>query len=390
MGTRTKTGGFIAVVIWLLIFGALALAVKYYLMPRYKTKLTEQTGAESQYKLVIKFGLDSFSGYCIWRSEALARDLKTSGIKLEFIDDAADYAGRVKALKKRELQLAVFTVDSYLNAGAKIGDYPATIITVVDETKGGDGIISYKSAVASFDDLNSAEARFVFTPNSPSEFLARVIVAQLNLPNLPEKWWEEADGAQDVYRRFRREGKDNKKAYVLWQPYISRALAEDGAQVLFDTSKLNGYIIDVLVVERQFLQDNPELVKEVLAAYLRAGYAYSQTTDGLLKLVLEDAKQYGGEDLSQSQAQDIVSGIWWKNTLENYLHFGITAANSSNQVVYLEDAIGNIMTVLLKTGALTRDPLAGKYNQLFYPGVLRELQAENFHPGKKLNLVSGL
>ena len=39
---------------------------------------------------------------------------------------------------------------------------------------------------------------------------------------------------------------------------------------------LSGYIVDVLVVQRAFLRDQPELASRVVQAYLRAAYQHQQ------------------------------------------------------------------------------------------------------------------
>ena len=74
-----------------------------------------------------------------------------------------------------------------------------------------------------------------------------------------------------------------------------------------------------------------------------------------------------------------------KNTLENYAHFGLAKGAK-----HLEDMIAGVAEVLVKTGALPSNPVAGKESTLFYRGVLEALQAENFHPGKRLNAVGDL
>ena len=143
------------------------------------------------------------------------RNLKSRQIKVSFVDDKADYVARLKSLKERKVQLAVFTVDSLITAGAKAGEFPGSIVLVVDETKGGDAIVSYQSGVASLQDLNHPQARIVLTPNSPSEFLARVVIAHFNLPNLSANWREEADGANAVFKLFRSASPKDRKAFVL-------------------------------------------------------------------------------------------------------------------------------------------------------------------------------
>lgn len=390
MSERRAKGCLVAAVIWCVILAALAVGYKFLIHPYLADKLKRQTASESQYQHDIALAVDSFSGYAILRSELVKQELKARQIKLTFEDDRGDYAGRLKALQSGTVQMAVFTVDSLITAGAKAGDFPGSIVLVLDETKGGDAIVAHQAAVASLQDLNDPTARLVLTPNSPSEFLARVVLAHFNLPRLPEKWWTEADGARAVYDKFRAAGPAGKQAYVLWEPYVSKALQLSGAHVLIDSAKLRGYIVDVLVASRPFLRDQPELVKAVVEAHCRAAYAYSQQPDGLVKLVQSDAGGAGAEKLDETQARQVVQGIQWKNTLENYAHFGLAQGAAAGGLPHLEDIIGNIIDVLVKTKALPGDPLNGQHNTLFYNQILADMKAANFHPGKTLNLIPGM
>jgi outer membrane protein OmpA-like peptidoglycan-associated protein len=47
----------------------------------------------------------------------------------------------------------------------------------------------------------------------------------------------------------------------------------------------------------------------------------------------------------------------------------------------LEDMIGRIVDVLVKTKALASDPLAGNYTTLYYDKIVGELKQARFHPG---------
>lgn len=388
MKERTAKGMLLAAFTWIVILAVLAAAFKYFVYPHIKGQLASETGSESQYKHEISIAADSFSGYCVFRSDLFKRGLKADGIKLTIVDDEADYKARTKALKKGKVQMAVFPLDSLIKTGALIGEFPATIVMVVDETKGADAIVAYKDAVSSLQDLNDPEARIVITPDSPSEFLARIVIAHFAMPSLPEKWWINADGAADVYKMFKTADPEQKRAYALWEPYVSKALDVDGAHVLLDSSKLKGYIVDVLVARRAFLRDNPDLVRQTVETYLRAAFSYSRDQDAMSKLVRRDAKETGTERLDEAQAAKIIQGIQWKNTLENYAYFGLLSGQEARGFQHIEDVITNITDVLVKTGALSSDPLNGKPNTLFYDKILREMQAENFHPGKKLSILA--
>lgn len=377
----------VVVLIYIFLITLGGLSWKFIFLPRRQKKIIEETGSASQYKHTLTLALDSFSGYAILRSPEFHKDLKTQGVKLQIKDDQADYKARIKALRNGEIQLAVFTVDSLIATSADLGEYPGTIVLIIDESRGADAIIAYNSAVPTLQDLDHPDARFVLTPDSPSEFMARVVLADLNLANLSSKWITPANGAMDVYKQFRIADREKKNAYVLWEPAVSLALKEEGAHTLLDSSQIKGFIMDVLVAQREYLVENHDVVKGVLASYFRTTYNYTNKEKGLENLVLEDSRQKGMSSLNEVQAKKLVDGILWKNTMENYGHFGLLSGSDSQGLNHIEDIINKITQVLIITRALDHDPLAGDPGKLFYKKILKELMVEGFHPGKKLNIL---
>lgn len=380
----------VVAVVWVGIVIALAVAAKFFLLPQVQVKLQEETGSDSKYKEEIKIHLDSFTGYAVLRSNVLKKSLQERGIRLTLKDDEADYEARTAGLADGSIDLAVFTIDSFLTTGAKLGNFPATIVLVIDETKGADAIVAYKSGLKSLQDLDDPVARMVLTPKSPSEFLARTVVAHFSLPNLAPQWWIEAEGAEDVYNKFRKASKSEKRAYVLWEPFVSKALEDPEAHRLLDSSKLEGYIVDVLVARRQFLKDRPELVRALVEDYLRATFSFEHRQGGLTELVNEDLKVTGSAGLGAAQVEALVKGIEWKNTLENYAYFGLLPREGSGGPQLLEDMIANISQVLVSTGALAQDPVQGTSNTLYYDKLLADLKKDDFHPGRKVNILKGM
>jgi len=388
MAEGKSKGILIAVFVWLIILGAAGFVYKQFIHPRLRKRLEVETGTETRYQDEIKIAHDSFSGYCILRSDSVRNQLTAAGIKLKLEDDQADYVGRIKALKRGKVDMAVFTVDALIKSSARIGEFPATIVMIIDETKGADAIVAYKSVFPNLQALNQSDVRIVLTPDSPSETLARAILAHFALPSLPPDWWIAETGAEGVYERFKATSPEEKFAYVLWEPYVSRALENKGVHVLVDSSNIKGYIVDVLVARREFLKEKTEIVKTVVEAYLRAVYEYSNKLHGMVDLVLEDAQKYG-ERINREQAVKLVDGVQWKNTLENYSHFGLLTSQKEN-IQHLEDIIYQITEVLVATRALSQDPLGGNASSLFYDGILRSLQNESFHPGKKLDILQNV
>src|SRR5262249_10191147 len=153
-------------------------------------------------------------------------------------------------------------------------------------------------------------------------------------------------GAEDVYQMFLRAKPTEKKAFVLWEPYVSLALKEkkrEGAQVLIDSSQFKGFIVDVLVVQREYLRDNRKNVELVVSSYLDVLHDQMRS-GGMAKMVLDDAKIIGEEKINTPEIADqVAKGIWWKNTVENYSHFGIDTSAGNLQPV--SEMVNRITTV---------------------------------------------
>jgi outer membrane protein OmpA-like peptidoglycan-associated protein/ABC-type nitrate/sulfonate/bicarbonate transport system substrate-binding protein len=325
-------------------------------------------------RTAVRLALDSFSGYAIFREPTFAADLAAGGVDLELVDDGADYAARIRSVESGETPMAVFTLDALLKASADLGDVPATVVMVIDESVGADAMVAREADVPTLDALGGDGAQVVLTPDSPSEALARVVLDTFAADGLSDDAFVEADGAADVLVRLRGGG-GGPTAYVLWEPHLSRALEVDGVRVLLDSSRFRGFIVDVLVVNRDWLLANEPAVAEVVRAYQRA--AYEARREGFERLLLADAK-LTGEALTTEQAARIAKGVWWKTTRENYAHFGL---EPSANLFTLDQMIAQIVRVLMRTGGLPSDPTNGDPGAIYYDGVMRSLQAANFHPG---------
>lgn len=365
--------------VWLMVLAGGGYFVKRIWFPSQKEQLLDETGSSTQYRENITGNADAFSGYCILRSEKFKSLMKQEGIKITVIDDEADYVARAKALKNGDIQWAVFTIDSFVKACTDIGDLPATIVMIIDETKGADAIVAHKS-LANISDLDNSNAKIVLTRNSPAEFMSRVVVSEFSLPSLPTNWIEEANGASEVYKQLRQDRGKKPYAYALWEPYVSKALEDSDVHVLLDSSKLSGYIVDVVVFERRFLRDHPDTVQTFIESYQRAAYAYGKS--GMSDLVLNDDKT-----LTKDQAKNIADHILWKTTLENYTHFGLQGTG----LKHVEDMIINITNILVQTNAIPSTNLVtGHESKLFYDGILASMQSNSFHPAKKTNVLGNI
>ena len=106
--------------------------------------------------------------------------------------------------------------------------------------------------------------------------------------------WRE--GANAVFQAFR-SASSAEKAFVLGSHTSPKRWS---AHVLIDSSKLKGYIgrpgRSTAIPARP-----TEIVRSVAEAYFRAAHAYARRADGLVKLVMEDARNTGAEALNETK-----------------------------------------------------------------------------------------
>ncbi len=344
-----------------------------------------------------RLALDSFSGYCVFRSEEFRNRLnalaeaKDLGLKLHLTDDGADYKKRIKTLHGGETPLALFTLDALINNSTLFDTPPGAVVLMIDETRGADAMVAYKDALPSIDAMNRPDLKIILTPDSPSETLTRLVRTQFKLPKLAHECVVEAKNAGDVFKRFQEAGPNEPKAFVLWEPYVSKLLLKyPKAHVLIDSSRFSGYIVDVLVVQREYLQKNPDDVDAVVRAYLEALAVYQRSPQDMVGLVQEDsrkladaAKLTGSSDLPErlttEEAEKVVHGIAWKATQENYGHFGLQPDDKGPPPQSVEEMVKNISGLLIKTKAISR---SAKPKEFYDKAVCARLKEGGFDPGE--------
>ena len=371
--------------VWFFILVIGVIGYKYWFAPKQVQEAKDQAEAEHQdlldatssgtkYKHTIPFAADGFSGYSPLRSPAFKSELGRFSIRLDIKDDGADYTARLKSIADGTTPMGVFTIDALYKVSAALGDMPATIVMLGDETKGADAMVGPGKKFPNIDSLNSPDLKIVCLADSPSETLARVVMDAFNLDQLPANPFDFKDSPQAVFDAYKASKPTDNKVFVLWEPYVSQVLKNPDYRVIVDSSKFSGYIVDVLVVQRDFLVKNEDVVTNVVKAYLTTVFNSRNT---MVDMVMADAKTLG-EPLTKDQAKKLVEGIWWKNTQENFAHFGLTSVPG---IQPMEDMCRNISAVLIKTGAMHSDPTNGRPSLMYYDGIMRKLFDSSWHPG---------
>jgi ABC-type nitrate/sulfonate/bicarbonate transport system substrate-binding protein/outer membrane protein OmpA-like peptidoglycan-associated protein len=371
--------------VWVFLVAILAMGYKFFVAPKVQEEqvkiaqeqrksVIQNTSAQSRYQHRVSLALDSFSGYAVLRSQQFLDYCGTYGIQIDLVDDKADYNRRLMNLKSGDIQMATFTLDALIASSASVGDMPATAVAIIDESHGADAMVVEKNT--NLDVLNDPATRFVLIPDSPSQTLVQVVRHYFQLDRLAADPFIRVNNPDEIIARYKSSKPNDKLVFVTWQPEILKMVSNQNYKVLMDSSRFRDYILDVLVVNRDFLIKNEEVVRRIVESYFRANYDLSVKED----LVRLDA------NLSAPDAKSVAEGISWRNTQENYAQFGFSRQPGYG---HIEDSIVKITRVLMQGGTIKSDPTAGNPNVFYYDKILRSLFESNFHPGNNEEQVQG-
>ncbi|MCI5222934.1 MAG: hypothetical protein D3924_09740 [Candidatus Electrothrix sp. AR4] len=336
----------------LLVLGAATLVgVKELLIPALNEKKQSSTSDAVRIKGKVRLALDNWIGYFPLRSNEMKGFMRRGGWNLVWTDDKADYRTRMEQLHKGEIDAAVATVDSYLLNGSRF-DFPGSIIAVIDESKGGDAIVARKQQAENLDSVKGAKnLKIAFTPNSPSHYLLKAAADHFNVPELlptQKKNKIETEGSEGALKKLLGKGAD---IAVLWEPDVSRALADKNIVKLLGTEDTERLIVDILLVNRDFMQDEPEAVDLLLRSYFKVLKQYRDNPDLLKKHVVDET------GLSKKIAQTMLQGVRWITLTENCEQwFGIVQSGGQAREM-ISDTIESAATTLVNAGDFSTSPV---------------------------------
>lgn len=374
----------IRIFVTVLLLGVLAIFGYRFAQPLLAERFQKSTSDAAATHGVLRIGTDSWVGYFPLCSPEMARRMRAQGWQLLCEDDQADYRARMNKLAAGQLDLAVATVDSWLLNGAAV-DFPATIVSVIDQSKGGDAIVARRSVIADLDSLKARpQTRIAFTPVSPSEHLLKSIGVHFGLPQLADRkgaWRLETKGSGEALAKLRSGDAD---VAVLWEPDVSRALAGNDFVKLIGTEDTQALIVDILLASRHLVQQNPDAVQTLLREYFDTLRYYREQP---AQLRTDLARSSG---LDEAQASALVNGVEWAGLDANGAEwFGITPAGTPAQES-LARALEDTAAILVAAGDFPQSPIPERdpyrltnrqfIAALYLPGTGSESAAVDFAP----------
>lgn len=301
----------------------------------------------------INIGVDNWAGYYPLCSPVTRKNALDEGLLIKCHDDKADYAGRMQKLKTGELEMAAITVDAYVKNGMHV-DYPGSIIQVIDESQGGDAIVASRTIAENTTELKTKKGlKIAYTLDSPSQMLTTAWKNHFGVAiDDPSVFTVvPANGSSDALKKLL---SGEVQVAVLWEPDVSKALANANYVKLLGTEDTKNLIVDVLVGNHSYVNSNPKAVEILQKAYFVALEYYKRHPDEL-----NDGLQ-GYSGVSQEQAESLKEGINWIDLVHNGIDwFGISHENHSGRR-QLYDTITSVTRILINSGELQDNPLPGQ------------------------------
>jgi NitT/TauT family transport system substrate-binding protein len=173
------------------------------------------------------------------------------------------------------------------------GGVDTTAVIVGDFSNGNDGIVLKKGK--SLADIKGRKINMVEL--SVSHYLLARALSGAKLKEKDIKVVNTSDA--DIVAAFK---SPDSTAVVTWNPQLMEVKAEPGSSLVFDSSKIPGEIIDLLVVNSDTLKDNPNLGKALVGIWYET-IALMADEGQKGKTAREAMAKLSGTDLAGFEAQ---------------------------------------------------------------------------------------
>lgn len=347
---------------------------------RQKKEKFELGITDAKVKSTLNIAGDGYLGYFFASSKQTVKEAARQGLGIRWTDDGAAIKDRVEKLKSGEYDIIAIPAAEYLLHGRKV-DFPGVIVAGIARSNGGDGIVALKDSLPNGDvaDLNNSALQWVYTGESPSEFLVDITIKDLDFFNLrtadeaaPGKrgsWRKPVGSSSEVFTRAMNGQGD---VFVMWEPDISRSLQKNpNLTYVWGSDKFSGYIIDYFVVNKRTLATREADVLKYFKAYFRALDYYRRNAEERTT----DMARWA--DLDRQTVEKIVNErkIDWLDLHDNFqLQFGISTHNSD--IKPQEGVIDTILScadVLIDTGRINANDISDPY-RLVNSSILQSLK----------------
>jgi NitT/TauT family transport system substrate-binding protein len=214
------------------------------------------------------------------------------GIKIKLVQ-INDYVESINQYTAGQFDACAMTNMDMLTIPAA-GGVDSTALIVGDFSNGNDGVV-LKGAGKKLEDIKGQKVNLVEL--SVSHYL---LVRGLNGIGMRERDVKIVNTSDaDVVAAF---ATPSSTAVVTWKPQLSAVLAMPNAQLVFDSSRIPGEILDLMVVNTATLSANPKLGKALVGAWYETLSVMSKN-DAAAKTAQSSMAKASGTDLAGYTSQ---------------------------------------------------------------------------------------
>ncbi|HXC59513.1 MAG TPA: putative urea ABC transporter substrate-binding protein [Steroidobacteraceae bacterium] len=247
-------------------------------------------------KTTFKVAWSIYVGWMPWdyaqQSGILKKWADKYGIKIE-LTQINDYVESINQYTAGKYDACVMTNMDMLTIPAA-GGVDSTALIVGDYSNGNDGVV-LKGAGKKLADIKGQSVNLVEL--SVSHYLLARGLSTVGLKERDIKVVNTSDA--DIVAAY---ATPAVTATVTWKPQLSEVMSRPGSSLVFDSSKIPGEILDLMVVNSATLKDNPKLGRALVGAWYET-LALMQAKDAKATAALTSMAKASGTDLAGFRGQ---------------------------------------------------------------------------------------
>ncbi|HYP80403.1 MAG TPA: putative urea ABC transporter substrate-binding protein [Steroidobacteraceae bacterium] len=255
-------------------------------------------------KTSFKVAWSIYVGWMPWdyaqQSGILKKWADKYGIKIE-LTQINDYVESINQYTAGKFDACVMTNMDMLTIPSA-GGVDSTALIVGDYSNGNDGVV-LKGAGKKLADIKGQPINLVEL--SVSHYLLARGLSTVGLRERDVKIVNTSDA--DIVAAY---ATPAVTATVTWKPQLSEVMSRPGSTLVFDSSKIPGEILDLMVVNSKTLKDNPKLGRALVGAWYET-MAVMQAKDAKATSALTSMAKASGTDLKGFNAQLATTYMYW-------------------------------------------------------------------------------
>jgi NitT/TauT family transport system substrate-binding protein len=230
---------------------------------------------------------------------------------------------RLEKFEQGEIDVMLLTLDYVANLVAdykKSKNLELQSFLFVDWSRGNLGIV----ARPSFESIESLKtARLATTRNTPTHYFTLTLLDRSNLNKNEiesiKSGFVFAKKTPDAGEMFQRGEVD---AVAIWEPHLSKAIAEGKGRLLVSTSTATNLIADVLFARKSFLDEKAQVMPAFVRAWLEGVKQLNDDVEGSVSVISKAFSQ------SPEETRAILSKIKPATFADNRAFFGLETEGS--------------------------------------------------------------